>query len=166
MKCQKCGKNEASTHYTEVLNGQKKELHLCSECAHSLASSTNLNALFQDSLQAIWNPNGNLWGDLLGANVGAQEEPTCHCGMSESRLKRLGKVGCADCYQTFNSLLMPYIQKLHGAVQHIGTAPSAVPEAQEDPVAVLKQQLQDAIAKEEYEQAAHLRDEIRRLEAS
>lgn len=166
MKCQKCGKNEATTHYTEVLNGQKKELHLCSGCAQALAGTSNINAMFQDSLQSFWNPTGSLWGDLLGANVATQNEPACHCGMTESRLKRLGKVGCADCYQTFSGLLNPYIQKLHGAMQHIGAAPCAVPDAQEDPIATLKQQLQDAIAKEEYEQAAHLRDEIRRLEAN
>ena len=33
MLCEKCEKNQATFHYTEVVNGVKNEHHLCSECA-------------------------------------------------------------------------------------------------------------------------------------
>ena len=33
MKCEKCGKYEATCHYTSNINGKVNEQHLCSECA-------------------------------------------------------------------------------------------------------------------------------------
>ena len=36
MKCQNCGKNEANFQYRQIINGKKKELILCSECAKKL----------------------------------------------------------------------------------------------------------------------------------
>ena len=75
-------------------------------------------------------------------------------------------MGCADCYQTFEELLTPYIRKLQGTTAHVGAAPS--PQTPEQPVknqtAVLRSKLEDAIKQENYEEAAQLRDEIRRLE--
>ena len=35
MKCEKCGKNEASYFYRENINGRRRELHLCEDCARS-----------------------------------------------------------------------------------------------------------------------------------
>ena len=36
MLCQNCGKNEATTHIKQVINGDTAERHLCSECAEHL----------------------------------------------------------------------------------------------------------------------------------
>lgn len=83
------------------------------------------------------------------------------CGMTESELRRTARAGCADCYKNFADILTPYIHKLHGSTAHVGTTPA---EEQSDPVAVLRTKLNDAIASEAYEEAARLRDEIRRLE--
>ena len=86
--------------------------------------------------------------------------------MTESELQRTGRVGCADCYQTFENLLTPYIRKLQGTTAHVGTAPN--PQAPSQPVkdqtVILRSKLDDAIKQENYEEAARLRDEIRRLE--
>ena len=86
--------------------------------------------------------------------------------MTESELQRSGRAGCADCYKTFEDILTPYIRKLQGATAHVGQAPKAQNDAQpvENPTASLKQKLTEAIKQENYEEAARLRDEIRRLE--
>ena len=73
-------------------------------------------------------------------------------------------MGCPDCYSTFADILDPYMQKIHGATRHIGAAPAAPEQPKADPVEALRTQLKEAIEKEEYEQAARLRDEIRRIE--
>lgn len=86
------------------------------------------------------------------------------CGMTESELRRTGRVGCPDCYATFADILNPYVQKIHGATRHIGTAPAAPEQPKADPVADLKAQLKAAVESEDYERAASLRDEIRRME--
>ena len=110
---------------------------------------------------------GSLWNDMLGAPsatmLGTERKcPTC--GMTESELRRTGRVGCPDCYNTFSDILNPYVQKIHGATRHIGAAPAAPEQPKADPVAELKAQLKAAVENEEYEQAARLRDEIRRME--
>ena len=87
--------------------------------------------------------------------------------MTESELRRTGRAGCADCYQSFEDILLPYIRKLQGATAHVGAAhtPAGTPEQpQQDTAQALKNKLQEAISQENYEEAARLRDEIRRLE--
>ena len=36
MLCQNCGKNEVNFRYTQVINGEKKEIELCDKCAKKL----------------------------------------------------------------------------------------------------------------------------------
>ena len=72
-------------------------------------------------------------------------------------------MGCPDCYSTFADILNPYVEKIHGATQHIGAAPAAE-QPKTDPIEALRAQLKTAVENEEYEQAARLRDEIRRME--
>lgn len=74
------------------------------------------------------------------------------------------RVGCPDCYSTFADILNPYVQKIHGATRHIGTAPAAPEQPKADPVADLKAQLKAALKAKITSAAASLRDEIRRME--
>lgn len=118
--------------------------------------------------------------------------PTCH--MTYNEFLRDGKFGCKDCYKTFGLILDPYIKKIQGNTTHTGKCPkhqqvfAEVPEysgghtmipkvkpihtvssedgdAGDAQIARLKDQLADAIAREEYEEAARLRDEIRSIQA-
>ena len=112
---------------------------------------------------------GSLWNDMLGeaaptATLLGTERKCPTCGMTESELRRTGRVGCPDCYSTFADILNPYVQKVHGATRHVGTAPAAPEQPKTDPVADLKAQLKAAVESEDYERAASLRDEIRRME--
>ena len=36
MLCENCKENEATVKYTQIINGDKKEMHLCEECSHKL----------------------------------------------------------------------------------------------------------------------------------
>lgn len=36
MLCQNCGKNEVNFRYTQVINGEKREIALCDKCAKKL----------------------------------------------------------------------------------------------------------------------------------
>lgn len=176
MLCQNCKKNEATTYYKETINGQTRELHLCPECAAKLTGSENgLDAFFSQPLfgQSFFDdpffsqPFGSLlsspFGSAAQAIGGGRRCPTC--GMTESELRRSGRAGCGDCYKNFSDILLPYIKKLHGAAAHVGAAPKpAADQAPADPVAGLKVKLTEAVQAENYEEAARLRDEIRRLE--
>lgn len=165
MLCQNCNQNEATMYWKQTINGQTKEMHLCPACAQKLGQNFQnpFGAWFDDpfftqpSLFAA--PFGQI--SQLG---GGRRCPTC--GMTESELQRTGRVGCADCYQTFENILMPYIRKLQGTTAHVGSAPNTQSHTQpvENQTEALKSKLDAAIRQENYEEAARLRDEIRRLE--
>ncbi len=180
MKCEKCGKQEANLYYQETVNGQTRAMHICSACARELQMYTP----FQQTVAGFSNSFGEILGvpSLFGSMAsplfagGAEVEAknnradTAHtcpsCGMTLSELQRKGRVGCPDCYHTFAEVLTPYIKRVQGAESHIGSAPQQEeclpPEAH--PLDALKQKLQEAIQSENYEEAARLRDEIRRKE--
>ncbi|WP_373166704.1 UvrB/UvrC motif-containing protein [Agathobaculum sp. Marseille-P7918] len=174
MKCEKCGKNEATMYYKETVNGVTREMHLCEDCA----KKENIGGAFENafaSMNHFWSDPfhsflggsfGSLWNDMLGAPTATllgTERKCPTCGMTESELRRTGRVGCPDCYNTFSDILNPYVEKIHGATQHIGAAPAAE-QPKADPIETLRAQLKTAVENEEYEQAARLRDEIRRME--
>jgi len=92
-----------------------------------------------------------------------------HCGMTYEQFLQQGMVGCAKCYEYFNKVLSRSIKSLHGTDIHVGKQPKGyvswlnkiVNELSEiEKKSIL---LQEAIEKEEFEEAAKLRDEIRRL---
>lgn len=172
MKCEKCGKNEANVYYKETVNGVTREMHLCSDCAEK----ENISAAFETSFPSIeqfWNDPfhsffgggfSSLLSDMLPAPKMLSTKRICPtCGMTEQQLQQTGRVGCADCYKTFADMLNPYMQKIHGADRHIGTSPASQQPQEKSPVEALQAQLKQAIAEENYEQAAKLRDEIRRI---
>ena len=44
MKCERCGKNEATFYYKSSINGKVTELHLCPECAEALGYTESLRS--------------------------------------------------------------------------------------------------------------------------
>ena len=93
------------------------------------------------------------------------------CGCSFDDIVKSGKVGCADCYETFYDKLLPSLRKIHGQTSHVGKKPREAAEPQpgagadSDRTQALKQKLAEAVADQNFELAAVLRDEIRRMEA-
>ena len=149
-------------------------MHLCEDCA----KKENIGSTFENafaSMNHFWSDPfhsflgggfGSLWNDMLGAPTATLLGTERKCptfGMTESELRQTGRVGCPDCYNTFSDILNPYVEKIHGATRHIGAAPAAE-QSKADPIETLRAQLKTAVENEEYEQAARLRDEIRRME--
>ena len=171
MLCQNCGKKEATTHIKRVVNGETSESHLCAECAASLGY-TDVFSGFGFSL-------GDLFGGFLGESTSAAalgSVQRCQkCGSAWQDIVRDGKVGCADCYRTFYDKLLPSLQRIHGRIRHTGKVSGSVgkhapvqekseQELREERIEALKKQMNEAVAAQEFEQAAKLRDEIRGLE--
>ena len=166
MLCQHCQKNEATTHVKTMINGEYAEYRLCPECAHELG----YDSMFPDFGADF----GGLLGSFLSAALPARSGAThCKlCGSTMNDIKRTGKVGCAECYDTFFSELMPTIRSVHGNTEHIGKHPVIEYEAVEDEpqkqgetLDDLKAQLKKAIEDENFERAAQLRDKIKEMEA-
>ncbi len=164
MLCQNCGKHQATAWYKETVNGQTRELHLCPECAAKLGGAYASNLFSADPFFSPFFSDG-LFSGAAQAISGGRRCPTC--GMTESELRRTGRAGCGDCYQHFKDILLPYIKKLHGAAAHVGAAPAPAADAPAaNPLEGLKAKLSDCVKSENYEEAARLRDEMRRLEGN
>ena len=153
MLCSKCHKNEATVYYKQNINGEIKEYALCAECAAQ--SELGFTPL-------------NLFGSMFAApNV---KRVTKHCTLCNStfdEIKQSGKVGCAECYGVFKDELAPMIKNIHSGAKHCGRAPKGYSEKRkaENELEKLRGELQKAIADEEYEKAAQLRDLIKEKEA-
>ena len=160
MLCDLCKKNPATFHYTKIVNGEVEEIHLCSEC------STDQDEV-NPSL-SIHNFLTGLIDSLQGDNIKKDfEQIYCEkCKLSYSQFKKIGKLGCDRCYTDFNQKLEPLIRGIQGSTVHKGKIPSRADKALklERKIGDLKNRLKNHVAKEEFEEAAVLRDEIRALE--
>ena len=77
-----------------------------------------------------------------------------------------GKLGCADCYTTFYDKLLPSLQRIHGKTRHEGKNPTILKTDVVENVNVfenLEEQLKQAIAEQNFEKAAELRDRINEM---
>lgn len=169
MLCEHCKKNEATTHIKTMINGKYAEHRLCADCAEKLG----YGSMFPDISADFGGLLSSFFSNALPARSGAARCRTC--GSTLNDIKRYGKVGCADCYDTFFSELMPTIRSVHGNTEHKGKRPGAIEysvnETQdgsdapaEDKIETLRAELKKAIEDENFERAAQLRDEIKELE--
>jgi protein arginine kinase activator len=160
MKCQKCTK-AATLHITEIVSeDQVEELHLCEECAHKY----------------LYEPQKSPAGGKSAPAVQGEEteEPAvlnreCEvCGLKFVDFRNTGRLGCPHDYQEFREELTPLLENIHGEARHCGKTPRRLPQSKQtqSELIQLRKQLLQAVNKEAYEEAARLRDRIRRLEES
>jgi protein arginine kinase activator len=164
MKCQNC-EAEATIFYKEVVDGQMREMQLCESCAaekgfHLVVEQNKLNI----ANQFIWMAE-NLYPEST-AKVGAVQCPSC--GVRYSQFARTGRLGCAGCYSAFEVQLRQILRRVHGSTRHKGKVPRAAGQggARRRELVRLREELNRAIEREEFEEAARLRDQIRVLEST
>lgn len=157
--CDRCGKQVATINYHENKNGAVRELHLCAACAAKMGIG-----IFQEDLL------GHLSSFSLFSPTAqsAKKSPACPlCGTTLAQIQKKGKFGCSGCYDAFGDRLdlSPYVGKgYQGETPEEVKAPEKQKASAEDEIASLKAALQKAVAAENYEKAAKLRDEIRAKE--
>ncbi|MDD4737020.1 MAG: UvrB/UvrC motif-containing protein [Kiritimatiellae bacterium] len=158
MLCDKCQKAPAAVHLTQVVDGQVKKIHLCEACAAKSGIDLQKTMSVTDVLMGL---------DHLVPETGTEKTETdslCpECGISRAEYKRRGRLGCAACYEAFSDDLIPMIRAVHHHLQHGGKKPHAhaVPVEEADFSGDLKAALAKAVEAEDYETAAHLRDQMK-----
>jgi protein arginine kinase activator len=168
MLCQICKENNATIHLTEIEQGQRTETHLCQQCAQkqglAVQSQVPLNELLSNLLAAAKSVNSDA---QTPASAFSQPDTPCPgCGMTLRQFSETSLLGCPEDYKYFQKELMPLIERSHaGHSQHCGKVPSRTGQQQKNEVELLRlrQQLEQAVKSEDYETAAHLRDQIRQL---
>ena len=160
MQCCVCKEKEAKVHLTQIVGDKMQKVDLCEECAKQ---------------KGVNDPAGFSLADLL-LGLGASQEMEqvagsgdlkCpHCGFTQADFKKAGRLGCSDCYDTFAEGLGSLIKQMHKGVEHVGKVPQRAVRsmARQSELKELHRNLRKAVAEENYESAAQIRDEIRKFE--
>ena len=166
MMCDECGIRPAQFHLTTISGEEKTERNLCPVCMAKYQKQipgldfTNLAGLISGFLEsAAAARNGEEQAD---ENAGI----TCpNCGTTYAMFQKSGMLGCAQCYQAFRKPLEGLLMRVHGNTQHAGRIPGGVKSDVSIRMNIdrLRHERVKAIAAEEYEEAARLRDQIRAL---
>lgn len=162
MICECCHQEEATIHLTQVIDGQTKKLNLCQKCAQKNGIDLNSPISITDVLLGL--------GAQPAEGGGSNEfDLSCsRCQMTRAEFKKRARLGCPECYKAFMGELNALTKAMHPGSQHIGKIPArqgneARLTAQ---IAALQKDIETAIAKEQYEVAAELRDKIKVLRVS
>ena len=215
MLCDICQTRPAKIFYTEIVNGQKKEQHLCEQCASEYTAVPLNGIMGGQGLSSV----GSILSGILsnyakdrGKSLNAEKkgEIICpECGTGESEFLKTGRMGCPVCYNTFRDMIAKNFKTMQGGMVHTGKEPSYAKYIQIDDapsaeikkknkdflnldeedlgideektsgkkaisgkgnkkksngIEELKEKMKNAVAEEDYELAAAIRDEIRKLE--
>lgn len=174
MPCDNCGSEDAVVHLTEVVNDEARTVHLCAICAEKRGLESNgtpAQALLAGMLAELSNKPGGLSaavgaaGGLGGAGTVA---PCTFCGLTLNMFRKSGRLGCAQCWTSFEPQLRSILFRVQGASQHVGKvylSPDPSASERQKQAEVMRNKLQRAIEAEDFERAAELRDRIRILQA-
>jgi protein arginine kinase activator len=160
MNCDVCKASQATVFLTQIVDGKMQKVNLCESCSKE---------------KGVTDPTGFALADLL-LGLGAAQEmerggtvqkcPTC--GFSQADFKKTGRLGCAACYQTFSDGLATLLKGMHKGTDHVGKVPARARQSieRETQVRALQRDLRKAVAAEDYESAAQLRDKLKQFTGS
>jgi len=161
MLCDICGINEATIHFKQVVNNQTTDIHLCEGCAEEKGFSlSNIPQSFPGLLEFF----SSIFNEAQPVLLKETQCPSCGMGLSDFQKK--GRLGCSDCFSSFKQPLLSLLKQMHGSTVHVGRYPPGFKEIaeKEKKINELKEAQKKAIASENYEEAARIRDMIKALE--
>jgi len=156
ITCDVCKQKKATVFLTQIIKGEMQKVNLCESCSKE---------------KGVTDPTGFALADmLLGFGHGEKienvpQEKTCPaCGLPQSTFRKTGRLGCAQCYGVFSEGLENLLKAMHKGTSHTGKVPASFASRQVPParLAELRAALEAAVSAEKFEEAARLRDEIRR----
>jgi protein arginine kinase activator len=165
MKCQKCAK-PATFHITDIERGKPREYHFCDE--HARQHLTPAEEVQESP------PMGDLAKKLISGGASSTREASpadkqvCpNCQITFLEFRNSGRLGCPYDYDVFRDELMPLLENIHDETRHSGKVPKRAPKnsQQQTTLIQLRNELKRAIAAEDYETAARVRDKIKNLES-
>ncbi|MFH1039533.1 MAG: UvrB/UvrC motif-containing protein [PVC group bacterium] len=182
MICQNCQKQEVTVHFTEIIDGKVIELHLCEDCARQKGIALTPADAVSELISTL----------AAGRETDADEDVRCPCcGLTLKELRSGGRLGCGECYRTFSASLKPLMKNLHKGTSHTGKLPAAARKNAAGPkkrgraaapgkpssgasgggerkrgedALRLQEEIRAAVADEDYEKAAQLRDRMKESE--
>ena len=162
MLCDNCRERDAVVHLTQIVENAVSQLHLCEKCAAAKGVET--------TVAVPKHPLGEFLSQVQqqAAAGGRGDAARCHfCSSTMKDFRATGRLGCAHCYQAFETSLRDLLRRVHNSGRHAGRryeAPAPPMSEKLSLLGELRQRLRRAIENEEFELAADLRDRIREQE--
>jgi len=165
MQCQECGSESATVHVKRREGDEESSLHLCRACAQKLGWHDPL----EDAKFPLAHFISSMMQDMTSGTLRESSPDSgvrcAECGLSFQDFSRTGRLGCGRCYESFRTSMEELLRRIHGNIRHRGRRPESAPKARPAPESAtlrqLKADLDRAVAGEDFERAARLRDQIR-----
>jgi protein arginine kinase activator len=151
MQCEICKEKKATVHFKQVCDGTAKEMYICEACAAKKGFNVEAPVGLTDFLFGIGSPKM--------AKKTAEDKACPACHMRRSDFRKTSRLGCPACYETFADDLAPMLEEMHRGGTHTGKAPTD--SSRSSRVSDLRKALERAVAAQNFEEAARLRDLIR-----
>ncbi len=164
MQCELCKEHEATVHLTQVVGSEVKKVNLCEACAAKSGLDIKGTISITDLLMGL--SGGPALAGGKPPRAAPETERACpRCHMRRADFRKTGRLGCADCYETFVEELAPMLHNMHRAHQHTGKIPARESKRVQSTAeaAALQKALEKAVAEENFEEAARLRDRLAAL---
>ena len=156
--CERCGERKATIHLTDFTDGKPVQKHLCEQCYAEFGEVP------------LMSPT-NVFAQLVAALAPELKElsnKACpECGINYLEFRQTMRLGCPHDYEVFGEPMEEMLGRIHGSAQHVGKVPAGLvgDSDRADLVDALRGELDQAVADENYERAAELRDRIRELQS-
>src|SRR2546427_619866 len=117
MLCDNCKERDAVINLTQVEHDTKVTLHLCEQCAQQKGVETGASV--------HKTPLGGFLQGMIGKGGNVLPTPAdglrcAACGSTLKDFRESGRLGCAQCYDSFAPHLRDLLRRLHGSSQHVG----------------------------------------------
>ncbi len=157
LECSEC-KKPISVRYTEIVGDMITEIHMCADCPE-LQKRLHGTSPREFVAEQTGNPAGLECGN---------------CGTTLEDVKRGHLLGCSICYTVFEDVLFTEMQTTNrlppkminkkGHPLHIGRSPGETSSVTlSSRLVALDEALKETLSREDYEQAALLRDQIKEI---
>ena len=158
---------------TQIVEGKMQKVNLCKICSTEngvddptgfalteLLSGLGTSIQTEKPAAPTIQPAGSIGGTL---SIPAAKCPVC--GFTQADFKKTGRLGCSECYDTFEDHLGNLLKAMHKGTRHTGKLPARIARYHQmtERMKGLQEDLLKAVREENYEDAASLRDQIRQL---
>ncbi len=175
MLCEICKTNQATIHIQELSKQGKTTLHICKNCSVEKGLNTiDLQGI--NIAEILYKLSASTEGLLpepekIQSNTPLDNEAVTNivcpkCKWEVRRFQKTGRLGCEACYHAFSEILSETLCHMHKGIIHTGRCP----ELRENGIGLqlldilnLQKQLDIHVLREEYEEAAKIRDQIHEL---
>jgi protein arginine kinase activator len=167
LLCEKCKQRPATVHFTQIINNEKLEQHLCEECSQEYSNiSFNFTGDQGLSINKFLANLLNYDNNFTKVEQDYQSGRCENCGVTYNQFTQGGKLGCSECYTVFRDRLESLLRRIHGNGLHKGKIPVRTGGNLKikKEIENLKNELNMLVIREEFEKAAEVRDKIKALE--